>query len=79
MASALQTSYRANLTRRPLSRPTGIISLRAERYRVRAAECDQAAKKFSDPESRTLYLDLAQQWRDLARQVEMLEREQSER
>jgi hypothetical protein len=79
MASALQTSYRANPARRPLSRPTGIISLRAERYRVRAAECDQAAVKFSDPETRTLYLDLAHQWRDLARQAEMFEREQAEK
>jgi hypothetical protein len=77
MASALQTSYRGNPARRPPSRPTG-MSLRAERYWVRAAECDQAAKKLSDSETRTLYLNLAHQWRELARQAEMLEREQGE-
>jgi hypothetical protein len=54
------------------------MSLRAQRYRVKATDCEQAAKKLTDPETRTLYLDLAQQWRELARQVETLEREHGE-
>jgi hypothetical protein len=54
------------------------MSLRAERYRRRAAECEQAAEKPMNPETKTVYLDLAHQWRDLARQTEKLERERGE-
>jgi hypothetical protein len=48
---------------------------RAERYRGKAAHCEEAARRVSDPETRTLYLDLAHQWRELARQAEALDRE----
>jgi hypothetical protein len=54
------------------------MSLRADRYRAKAADCEQAARKLSDANTRTLYLDLAHQGRNLARQAEMLEREQGE-
>jgi hypothetical protein len=47
-----------------------------ERYKKRAAECERAAAHGGQhPATKTLYLDLAQQWRELARQVETLDRE----
>ena len=51
------------------------MSLRAERYSEKAAHCEEAAQKVRDPETRTLYLDLARQWRELARQAKALDRE----
>jgi hypothetical protein len=54
------------------------MSVRAERYRKKAAHCQQAAGQVSDPATKTLFLDLAQQWRELAQQVETLERERGE-
>jgi hypothetical protein len=54
------------------------MSLRAERYRTRAAECDQAAQELREPATKALYLDLARQWRNLARQATALDREREE-
>jgi hypothetical protein len=54
------------------------MSLRAERYRKKAAHCEQAAGQLTDPATKTLYLDLAHQWRALDRQAEMLERDPDE-
>jgi hypothetical protein len=54
---------------------TGVIS-RAERYEARAAECDLAAKSAAVRAVKAMYLDLALQWRQLAHQVETLDREQ---
>jgi hypothetical protein len=51
------------------------MTQRAERYKGKAAHCEEVARKLSDPETMTLYLDLAHQWRELARQVEALDRE----
>jgi hypothetical protein len=51
------------------------MSLRAERYRSRAAECEQTAEKVRDPATKALHLDLAREWRNLARQAEALDRE----
>ena len=48
---------------------------RAERYKQRAADCDQVAQSLNDPKTKDLYLDLAKEWRNLARQAEMLDRE----
>ena len=50
------------------------MSQHAERYSEKAAYCEEAAQKVRDPETRTLYLDLAHQWRELARQAEALDR-----
>jgi len=45
------------------------MSQRAERYSEKAAQCEEAAQRVKDPETRVLYLDLAHQWRQLARQA----------
>lgn len=49
---------------------------RAERYKQKAADCDQAAHGLSNPETKALYFDLAKEWRNLARQAEMLDRDE---
>jgi hypothetical protein len=48
---------------------------RAERYMKRAAECEEAARKTQDTATKVLYLDLADRWRDLARQAEGIDRD----
>jgi len=45
---------------------------RIERLLVRAAACDEAAMHTRNPDIQRVYLELAQQWRDLASQVRML-------
>jgi len=50
------------------------MSQLAERYSEKAGNCEEAAQRVKDPETRTLYLNLALQWRKLARQVEALDR-----
>jgi hypothetical protein len=52
----------------------GRMGKRAEEYRVRAAECEALAADVSDSKIKATYADLAKQWRDLARQVDTLER-----
>lgn len=47
---------------------------RAEEYRERAAECEALAAGISDSKIKATYEDLAKRWRDLARQVDTLER-----
>ena len=47
---------------------------RAVAYRARADECEALAADASDPKIKATYADLAKQWRDLARQVDTLER-----
>ena len=47
---------------------------RADLYRERAAECKRQAALVRDPQARVILVDLVDQWRDLARQVETLER-----
>jgi len=51
------------------------MSKRAERYKKRATDCEAAAQKLTDNETRRVSLDLAHQWRELARQAEMLGRD----
>jgi hypothetical protein len=48
---------------------------RAERYMKLAAECEEAARKTQDTATKVLYLDLADRWRDLARQAEGIDRD----
>jgi len=47
---------------------------RADRYLQRAAECERLAASVRDQEVRATFLDLADQWRDLARQAQTLDR-----
>jgi len=46
----------------------------AEDLLKRAAECQQMAELASTREVRELFIDLAKQWRDMAKQVEHLDR-----
>jgi hypothetical protein len=50
---------------------------RAARFRAKAAECEQASTLASDRNVKQTYLDMAKQWRDLAEQVEVLDRSSS--
>jgi hypothetical protein len=50
---------------------------RSDRYRAKAAECEAAARKVADQRAREAYLDIARQWRELAAQVELVDREKS--
>jgi hypothetical protein len=50
------------------------MASRAEIYRARAGECQATAEATTDPNVKAAYLDLAQRYRDLARQVDTLER-----
>ena len=47
---------------------------RADVYRARAEECQATAEATTDPNVKAAYIDLAQRYRDLARQVDTLER-----
>ena len=47
---------------------------RADLYLERATECERQAALARDPQARAVFSDLADQWRDLARQVETLDR-----
>ena len=49
---------------------------RAQACLARAAECERGAVLATEPNIRTTYSDLAKQWRDLAAQIEALERRQ---
>jgi hypothetical protein len=49
------------------------VSSRAERYRQRAVECEQAAQT----DTRAVYADLAHHWRELARQAESLDADEA--
>jgi hypothetical protein len=53
------------------------VSSRAERYRQRAVECEQAAQTVRDSDTRTVYADLAHHWRELARQAESLDADEA--
>ncbi len=43
---------------------------RAEEYRRYAAECLRVAHHSDDPNDKSLLLDMAQRWRELAERVE---------
>lgn len=48
------------------------VSARSERYRVRAAECQEHAKEVSDPEVKRQFEEAARLWLQLAEQIERL-------
>jgi hypothetical protein len=48
----------------------GLMPSKLEDYRARAAQCERMAERNRDPTLRAQYLDLAQQRRDLAEQVD---------
>jgi hypothetical protein len=59
-----------------IRRPTE-MSAQAQACEHKAAECGRRALMASDPELRDTYWELAEQWRDMARQqAELLERHQ---
>ena len=47
--------------------------MRADKYRVRAEECEEIAKRKPDFGAKKLYENLASQWRELAMQAEWRE------
>jgi hypothetical protein len=51
---------------------------RGDIFREKAAECEASAVTATTPETRDIYLDLAKKWRDLARQVDTMERKPPE-
>ena len=46
---------------------------RAEQYRAKAAECDRMAAAMSEGETQAQMKAIAQQWRQLANQIEIIE------
>jgi hypothetical protein len=52
-----------------------VIDSRSQRYRECAAECERMASGVSDPSIKALDLDLAEQWRAMAEQAAILDRE----
>ena len=46
---------------------------RADAYRRRANDCEQAASRVKDPDVRTVYLDMAARWRRMAEQQEAID------
>jgi hypothetical protein len=53
------------------------MSERAEACRKKVTECQRLARAASDPAIRQVYLDPAQQWRELAEQAEQIAAMQS--
>jgi hypothetical protein len=49
---------------------------RAEVYRAKSLECLQTAQRANDPAAKASFLELAEQWRELADRVDAIEREQ---
>jgi hypothetical protein len=47
---------------------------RAEEYRKRAEEAESMAVAAGDPSAKKAYLEIAQQWRQLAEHAERMER-----
>jgi hypothetical protein len=50
------------------------VHSRADQYLEKAAECEHLAVSVREPQAQATFRDLANQWRDLAQQVEMLDR-----
>jgi hypothetical protein len=48
----------------------GSMSTKVEEYRRKAEEADATAERTRDYAAKTIYLDIARQWRDMAAQAE---------
>jgi len=48
------------------------MEARTDEFQKKAADCEQQAEAAKDPLVKKIFRDLAAQWRDLARQFEML-------
>jgi hypothetical protein len=51
------------------------MELRADLYRANAAKCHATAQKVGTVEVRRAYLELTQGWRELADEIERLDRQ----
>ena len=47
---------------------------RVDEFRQRARHCEELAKETADAAKREFFLDLAEQWQDLASDAELLDR-----
>jgi hypothetical protein len=56
-----------------MRRPECIRMERAEEYRKRAEEAEALAAATGDPKAKQAYLEIAQQWRQLAEHAEHME------
>jgi hypothetical protein len=53
----------------------GLMESRAQQFRAKALQCLHAAQSATDLQAKASFLELAQRWRELAEQVEILDRE----
>ena len=53
------------------------MSERVDAYRRKAAECSRQALLVHDPATRLIFWDLADQWNEMLRSAEVLERLQA--
>jgi hypothetical protein len=53
------------------------VSQRAQRYSEKAEGCERMAAQAKDHDVKASFDEVARQWRDLARQVEQLEFDES--
>jgi hypothetical protein len=52
------------------------MQTRAEHFRAKSLECLHAAQRATDQTARASFLELAERWRELAEQVEGVDRQQ---
>jgi hypothetical protein len=53
------------------------MSERTEKYRQQAQHCELAGSLAVTLDARLMYADLAQQWRELAEQIELFEQQKA--
>ena len=53
------------------------MSERTEKYRQQAQHCELAGSLAVTLDARLMYADLAQQWRDLAKEIELFEQQKA--
>jgi hypothetical protein len=64
--------YLSNVTAQDGTR----MQTRAEHFRAKSLECLHAAQRATDQTARASFLELAERWRELAEQVEGVDRQQ---